>query len=111
MSKPLTSYNSTTSSVTSTLLNSTTVTLNSVVQLLSGFTTATVNQLNMKNNTTFSNSTKNNTSYNTATSGVGAWYLNSTFLTLSNSVYLLSGFTVVPSNQLNYKTKTTYTAV
>lgn len=65
MIKPVTAYTSAAiASATGWLLNATSFTLNNVNALLNGyFTTTVVNQLNTKNQTVYTPSTKNATSY------------------------------------------------
>lgn len=51
------------------------------------------------------------TPYSKTPAASGTWFLNSTFLTLSNTVFKLNGYsTAVAPNQLSIKNPVTYTA-
>lgn len=61
--------------------------------------------------TYYANPSKPDTSYSKAAAATGTWFLNSTSLTLSNTVFRLNGYsTAVAPSQLSNKNPITYTA-
>lgn len=114
MSKPTTTYtkSSADSSATKWTLNSTTVTLNSILAYLNGYFTATVPaQLGNKLATTFTQLTKNSTSYaRVATSLVGIT-AGDLVVKANSATVQATGYTTTVPSMLSNKPLTTYTAV